>query len=87
MFNELKSALSLKTCEKNIFKENETNFEDLAKSDVIELNIIYISRIYEYVKMVLKDYEQALKDLNKVDVLQPNNGFILTSCGYMSKIC
>jgi tetratricopeptide (TPR) repeat protein len=83
MFNELKSALSLKTCEKNIFKENETNFEDLAKSDVIELNIIYISRIYEYVKMVLKDYEEALKDLNKVDVLQPDNAFILRSCGYM----
>jgi tetratricopeptide (TPR) repeat protein len=87
MFNELKSALSLKTYEKNIFKENETNFEDLAKSDVIELNIIYISRIYEYVKMVLKDYEEALKDLNKVDVLQPNNAFILRSCGYLSKIC
>lgn len=87
MFNELKSELSLKTCEKNISKENETNFENLAKNDVIELNIKYISRIYEYVKMVLKDYEEALKDLNKVDVLQPNNAFILKNCGYMSKIC
>jgi hypothetical protein len=57
MFNEAKSALSLKTCEKNIFKENEIDFEDLAKNDVIEPNITHISRIYEYVKMVLKDYE------------------------------
>ncbi len=31
--------------------------------------------------MMLKDYQGALKDLDKANILEPNNAFILRTCG------
>jgi tetratricopeptide (TPR) repeat protein len=38
------------------------------------------------VKKILKDYQGTLKDLDKANVLEPNNAFILQSCGNVKKM-
>jgi hypothetical protein len=35
---------------------------------------------------MLEDYQGTLKDLHKVDVLEPNNVFTLGSCGDVKKM-
>jgi len=34
-------------------------------------------KVHHVVKRMLKDYQRALEDLDNVDVLEPNNAFIL----------
>jgi hypothetical protein len=34
----------------------------------------------------LKDYQGALKDLHKADVLKPNNAFTLQTCGNVKRM-
>ncbi len=34
-------------------------------------------KVHRFVKMTLEDYQGGLKDLDKVDVLEPNNAFTL----------
>jgi tetratricopeptide (TPR) repeat protein len=35
---------------------------------------------------MLEDYQRALQDLDKVNVLEPNNAFTLQCCGDVEKI-
>jgi hypothetical protein len=51
--------------------------EDLDKANVLEPNITFILSNHGYVKNILKDYQRALEDFHKVDVLKPKNAFIL----------
>jgi tetratricopeptide (TPR) repeat protein len=39
-----------------------------------------------YVKRMLKDYQGALENLDKADVLEPNNAFTLGNCGNVKKM-
>ncbi len=50
--------------------------EDLDKANVLELNITFILSNHGYVKNILKDYQRALEDFHKVDVLKPKNAKI-----------
>jgi len=43
-------------------------------------------RTLEHVEMILDDYQKGLEDLDKVDVLEPNNAFTLQIHGEVKKI-
>jgi len=38
-------------------------------------------KVHHVVKMMLQEYQGALEDLDKADVLEPNNAFTLKNCG------
>jgi hypothetical protein len=50
--------------------------DDLNKANLLELNSTFILNTLGDVKMMMNDYQGVLKDLNEVDVLDPNNPII-----------
>jgi hypothetical protein len=71
---ELNNAFTLKTCGnvKCMFHDYQwITLENIHKTHVFNPNSAFTFRNFEHVKRMLVDYQEALEDLNNVDVLEP----------------